>query len=55
MRKISTLSTRRLGNLDTVGVLVERTHCECGTNGGVPIVGSDSKVVRNVVYRDMAV
>jgi len=39
---------------DTDGVLVERVHCECGTNGGVPIIAGAASI-RNVVYRDMSV
>ena len=39
---------------DTVDVLVERVVCECGTNGGVPIIAGNG-TVRNVVYKDMIV
>lgn len=38
----------------TYDVTVERVHCECGTNGGVPIVAS-SGTVRDVLYADMTV
>eukprot|EP00047_Mylnosiga_fluctuans_P007694 m.254955 g.254955 ORF g.254955 m.254955 type:complete len:399 (+) comp19235_c0_seq1:227-1423(+) len=37
---------------DTQGVLVERVHCECGTNGGVPII-ANNRAIRDVVYQDM--
>lgn len=39
----------------TSNVLVERVHCECGTNGGVPIVGAGDHIVSNVLYRDMTI
>lgn len=41
-----------VGGSDTNDVLVERVHCECGTNGGVPIVAAGG-TVRDVVYQDM--
>ena len=55
----------------TSDVLVERVHCECGTNGGVLIIpgsrgippldwraGGPNRhpaVIKNVTYRDMTV
>ena len=55
----------------TTNVLAERIHCECGTNGGVLIVGGSRGIppldwrhggpnphpgrIRNVTYRDMTV
>jgi hypothetical protein len=41
-------------NSDTDDVLVERVTCECGTNGGVPIIAGAASI-RNVLYRDMVV
>ena len=41
-------------NSDTDGVLVERVECECGTNGGVPIIAGAANI-KNVLYRDMKV
>ena len=38
----------------TYDVVVERVHCECGTNGGVPIVAAGG-TVRDVLYADMTV
>ena len=39
---------------DTYNVLVERVHCECGTNGGVLIVANNNSI-HNVTFRDMTV
>lgn len=39
---------------DTHDVLVERVVCECGTNGGVPIIAG-AGTVRDILYRDMIV
>lgn len=41
-------------NSDTEDVLVERVWCECGTNGGVPIIAGSASI-RNVMYKDMVV
>jgi hypothetical protein len=41
-------------SLDTTAVLVERVHCECGTNGGVPIMAGNNSI-HNVTFRDMSV
>ena len=51
------------GNTVTHDVLVERVHCECGTNAAVAIIGGrkspapglDNNTVRDVIYRDMTV
>jgi hypothetical protein len=39
---------------DTYNMLVERVHCECGTNGGV-VIGYGNTTLRDIVYRDMTV
>lgn len=39
---------------DSEDILVERVTCECGTNGGVPIIAG-ARSIRRVVYRDMTV
>lgn len=43
-----------IGNADSYNILVERVHCECGTNGGVPIMANNASIY-NVTYRDMVV
>lgn len=40
--------THRLGQIDSRNILAENVHCECGTNGGVPI-GTELRMEGRIV------